>query len=135
MLTSTSVLTRYGPDAPSGECNARNQAAKYASGESAAWQIDPGMFGLFPYRQGRQRKIRVRKCTNGNAVVIGPDVIVPLDRAPAIRTKVKAHLATCSFNISRIDFFRTFDTDKGFLEVYARMHDRARPSLAGIAVA
>src|SRR5262249_26223476 len=40
-----------------------------------------------------------------------------------------------AFNVPRIDFFRTFDPDLGFVEVYAGVHDRAGPALAGLAVA
>ena|SRR5712675_2268675 len=97
-------------------------------------QIDPSMFGLFPHRQGRRRKIRVRKCTNGYAIMVGSEVEMPVDRTAASGTKVKADLPPYSFNVPRIDFFGTFDTDLGFVEVYAGVHDRAGPSLAGLAV-
>jgi hypothetical protein len=48
---------------------------------------------------------------------------------------MKADRPRYSFNLPRIDFFWTVHTDLGFVEVYARVHDRAGPSLAGLAVA
>src|SRR6476661_7299791 len=98
-------------------------------------QYYPRMLGLFPHRQSRRRKIGVRKCTNRNPIVVGPEVEVPIDRTTASGTKVKADLAPYSFNVPRIDFLWTFDADLGFVEVYARVHNRAGPSLAGLAVA
>ena len=135
-------LTRRGPDAlswlvrPARLCPA-NKWLNTRLGKvlHAFRQIDPGMFGLFPHRQGRQWKIRVRKRTNGNAIMVGSEIEVPVNRTAASGTKVKADHPRHSFNVPRIDFFRTFHTDLRFVEVYARVHDRAGPSLAGLAVA
>src|SRR6266404_5193680 len=67
-------------------------------------------------------------------IMVGSEVEMPVDRTAASGTKVKADLPPHSFNVTRIDFFGTFDTDLGFVEVYAGVHDRAGPSLASLAV-
>ena len=48
---------------------------------------------------------------------------------------MKADRALYAFNVPRIDFFGTFDLDLRFRKIYARVHDRAGPSLARLAVA
>jgi hypothetical protein len=66
--------------------------------------------------------------------MLGPKVKMPVNGAAARGTKVKTDLSPF-LDVSRIDFFRAIYTDLGFVEVYARVHDRAGSSLAGSAVA
>ena len=72
---------------------------------------------------------------NGNAIMDGSEIKMPVDRTSASGTKMKADRPVYSFNIPRIDFFWTFDLNPRFREVYARVHDRAGASLARLAMA
>src|SRR5689334_5925129 len=73
----------------------------------AFWQINPRLFGLLPDRRGGQWKIRVRKCASGNAIMVGSEIKMPVDRTSASGTKMKADRPLYSINIPRIDFFWT----------------------------
>jgi hypothetical protein len=83
----------------------------------AVRQIDPGVFGLFPDRVGRRWKIGIRKCADRDAVMLGPQVKMPINRTAAGGTEMEADLPTC-LGVPRIDFFRTFYSDLGLAEVY-----------------
>ena len=60
---------------------------------------------------------------------------MPVDRTAASGTKVKADLPLCTLDISGIEFFRTFNANLRFFEVYAGVHDCAGPPLASLGVA
>lgn len=96
-------------------------------------QIDPSMLSLFPHRVARRRKVGVRKRTDRYAVMLGPEIKMPVDRTAAGGTEVKADRASIC-DVARVNLFWAFDLNLRLREIRARVHDRAGPPLASFAV-
>jgi hypothetical protein len=93
------------------------------------------MFAFLPQRYSRCRKLRVGKCANGNAILAGSKVCVPIDRTAADRTKVKVDRSGGVLYEATVDFFRSLNTNLRLVEIRTSVHDGACPSLASLAVA
>src|SRR5262245_16406918 len=90
-------------------------------------QIDPGMDCLLPDGICRRWKLRIGKSAYSNAVVIRPEVGLPIDRSAAILAEVKPQLAS-AFSRADIQLALTF---KAGPETFCNKHLSASPLLSG----
>lgn len=99
----------------------------------AFWQADPVVPGLFPDRECWRRKVRIRKCTDRDAIVIGSDVRLPKDRTAAVGAEMEGDLSSFA-GVVCIPLIGAFYSHLRFVEVSAGVDDRPRSALTRFAV-